>query len=536
MHVNLAHFLQEQAAIRPHATALLDGSNGALRRVTFAELERSSAQAASLLRAQGLGEGARALVFHPMAAELYAALGGMFRIGLTALFVDPSAGVEHIDRCCRLAAPSALLATPKAHLLRLKSGELRRIPVKFATGMGAPGAVRWSNRKAMAPDETVVACAPGTPALATFTSGSTGLPKMAVRSHGFLREQHSAVQETLRLGEGDVVLSTLPVFVLSHVASGAATLLPNVDVRHPGRVEAGPLVQQMSDERVTCVEGSPALYERIVRWCADRGAKLTQVGKAFVGGAPVFPDLLRRMQETLPNATVTAVYGSTEAEPIAHVSLDEIGAEDVAAMTGGAGLLAGAVVSAAQVRIVPDTVGDPIGPFGEAAFDALCLAAGEPGEIVVSGPHVLPGYWQGHGDEETKFRVAVGDSEIVWHRTGDAGYFDARGRLWLLGRCIAKIADRHGVLYPFAVECAAHQHVEVRHAAFVAHNGRRLLALELYAGGRPGGDEGERRLAAVLREELAWAYVDEVRMLSQLPVDKRHNSKVDYGALRQVLE
>ena len=268
MHINLAYLLQERAAAQPHATALLDGSRGALQRVTFAQLDHRTGQAAALLRQQGLVAGDRILLFHPMATELYVALGAIFRLGMTALFVDPSAGREHIDRCCRLAQPAALLATPKAHFLRLTSSELRRIPVKFATGMGAPGAVRWARREDMAPDDAIEDCAAETPALATFTSGSTGLPKMAVRSHGFLRQQHHALEETLGLGEGDIVLSTLPVFVLSHVASGACTLIPNVDIRHPGRVEAGPLVRQIMDEQVNCIEGSPALFERIERHCA----------------------------------------------------------------------------------------------------------------------------------------------------------------------------------------------------------------------------------------------------------------------------
>ena len=61
----------------------------------------------------------------------------------------------------------------------------------------------------------------------------------------------------------------------------------------------------------------------------------------------------------------------------------------------------------------------------------------QPGEIVVSGAHVGAGYVGGVGDAETKFRVG----EVIWHRTGDAGYLDAHGRLWLLGRCSARIAD-----------------------------------------------------------------------------------------------
>src|SRR5205085_4282669 len=121
-----------------------------------------------------------------------------------------------------------------------------------------------------------------------------------------------------------------------------------------------------------------------------------------------------------------------------------------------------------------DQWGTPVGPFTQAQFDAACCRAGEPGEIVVSGAHVLQGYLHGHGDDETKFRV----DGVVWHRTGDAGNLDESGRLWLLGRCVAKIRDEHGELYPFAAETAVYQDPNVRRAAVVAHHGKRILAVE----------------------------------------------------------
>ena len=88
-----------------------------------------------------------------------------------------------------------------------------------------------------------------------------------------------------------------------------------------------------------------------------------------------------------------------------------------------------------EVRILPDKWGEPIGSFTHAELEAQSLPAGETGEIVVSGPHVLGGYLHGRGDSETKFRV----NGTVWHRTGDAGYFDDTGRLWLMGRCAVNI-------------------------------------------------------------------------------------------------
>src|SRR5690606_35273458 len=193
-------------------------------------------------------------------------------------------------------------------------------------------------------------------------------------------------------------------------------------------------------------------------------------------------------------------------------------------MQRGGGLLAGHPIAAVRLRVLPDRWGTPIGPFAPAEFEAQALPPGATGEIVVSGGHVLTGYWQGEGDAETKIRVG----DTVWHRTGDAGYLDEVGRLWLLGRCAARIADEQGVIYPFAVECAAQGFDEVKHAALVSQGGQRVLALELYTPLTP-----ERR--ATLEQAVAWAKIGRLAVLPYLPVDPRHNAKIDYPALRKLL-
>jgi acyl-CoA synthetase (AMP-forming)/AMP-acid ligase II len=134
---------------------------------------------------------------------------------------------------------------------------------------------------------------------------------------------------------------------------------------------------------------------------------------------------------------------------------------------------------------------------------------------------VLAGYWRGVGDAETKLRVGG----VVWHRTGDLGVLDDRGRLWLLGRAAAAITDARGVTYPFAVECALRMRWPGLRSAFVAHEGRRVLVVE-DAGAPPD---------AALRATLAWTTVDDVVRVRRIPLDGRHNSKVDYPGLRRLL-
>ncbi|HXF64492.1 MAG TPA: AMP-binding protein [Caldilineaceae bacterium] len=523
--MNLADLLHTQAEIQPDAPALIDRTGGRAAFYTFARLDEAVARAATMLRQSGLRPGDRALLFHPMSADLYIALGALFRLGAAAVFVDPGLGRAQIADACARWQPQAFFGAPRAHLLRLVVPALRRIPLAIATGWGAPGAVRWAQLWRCPPDTGETSPAgPDTPALITTTSGSTGRPKVALRTQGFLLAQHKSIQAALGLGPGDRVATTLPIFVLSFLAAGAATLLPGVDLRRPGRVRAGPLVAQIVQDEATCLAASPAFLEQIARHCAAAGRTLPHITRIFGGGAPLFPDLLDELQAIAPNASITAVYGATEAEPIAHIEAAAITPADRQRMAQGGGLLVGLPVPSIQVRILPDRWETPLPPMTPAALEAAALPPGDAGEILVSGSHVLPGYEQGEGDAETI--LLAGDTR--WRRTGDAGYLDEKGRLWLLGRCAARVEDARGLLYPFAVECAAHTFAEVKHAALVSLSGERVLALELY---RP---LTEARQAALCKA-LAWAHLDRLLALPRLPVDKRHNAKIDYPALRRLL-
>ena len=516
--MNIAALLQQQADLQPDAVAIWDSVGGRERATTFASLAHQSAQAAALLSRHGLRAGDAVLILQPMSAELYTALTACFHLGLVAMFLDPSAGLRHVERCCELQAPAAFVASAKAHLLRLVSPALRHIPRQFAIGFAVPGAVPWRAAKALPEMADIAVADRDTPALLTFTSGSTGQPKAALRTHRFLLAQHRVLARTLGLTAGTVDLATLPVFVLANLASGVTSVIPQADLRFPGRIEAGPVLAQMERRGVQTMAASPALLERLVEECERKGLLLNGLRKVFTGGAPVFPGLLQRLGQVCPQAEIVAVYGSTEAEPIAEIALRNIQLDDYESMRGGAGLLAGPAVEEMGLRVLPTRWGEPIGPFTASEFELQCLDAGQVGEIVVSGDHVLTGYLHGRDEEETKFRVA----DQVWHRTGDLGQLDAQGRLWLLGRASARIVDSRGVLYPFAVECMVSSVPGVRRSALVSLDGKRVLAIDWITQTESALREVERLLAPF--------GIDAVRSVS-IPVDARHNAKVDYPAL-----
>lgn len=467
----IATFL-EQAEARPDAVAIIDGGG---RRVTFGELAQASAARAAVMREMGIGAGDAVLVARGVGIELYEILLAIFRLGAVATFPEPAAGIAGVRHAVRMAQPKAFAGGLLARVIRPFIAELRglrRIP--------DPASGRVSG--------DALADVPGDAlALITFTSGSTGAPKGIVRSVDFLLLQHRLLENLRRTSPDDIDLISLPVFILSNLAVGAASVIPKGKLTKPAQLDGGALAAQMRAERVNRVIAPPAVCARIV----ESGETLVELSAMFTGGGPVFPNLLHGMRKAAPKAELHAVYGSTEAEPIAHVAYDEISENDWRAMGEGAGLLAGSPIEEIEVALVND-------------------------EVQVAGPHVNRGYLDPKDDASTK----VTRDGVLWHRTGDAARIDERGRLWLLGRVDAA----SGGLFPFAVETAALSWPGVRAAGLAAVNERNMLAIS--------GDGID--VAALKPMAQALGDIQLVR-LDAVPMDKRHNSKVDYGRLKQVL-
>ncbi len=518
--MNIAEILAEHSHVHGDAPALIEVRVGHDRTTTFRELEAASARIAAQLAQSGVAAGDAVLVMHGMSAELYAFLIGLFRIGAVAIFVDPSAGWSLLDRCLQNHPPKAFFGSLKAHLLRLRIPALRRVGLTICT---SPlfGSLYISFGSCEPELRTIAAADDSAPALITFTSGSTGAAKGAVRTHGFLIAQHRALAASLHHRAGSMDLTTLPVFVLANLASGIASVIPHADMRRPGHIAPRPVLGQLQRLPIATMAASPAFVSRIAAECIRSGRRISRLERVFMGGAPVFPEDLRQARDAFPRADITAVYGSTEAEPMAEIALSAISSSDFCSMAQGRGLLAGNPVPSVSLRILRDQWGVSLGSMNPAQFRSLHLGPEAIGEIVVSGEHVLKGYLDGSGDSENKLHV----DGTVWHRTGDLGWLDNTGRLWLMGRAASTIRDERGVVYPFAVECAARQIAGVRRAAVLTIERRRIMVVEAES----------RTSANSIREAMTWADLDEIRTVHAIPMDKRHNAKIDYVSLRHML-
>ena len=490
---NVASHLGRLARQQPERAALIEPGG---RSVSFSEMESRTAEIAGGLASLGLEPGDRVLLLAPMGIPLYEALIASLRGLYTLVLLDPSAPTvaENLAR----VGLSAFIGSAKAHLLRLKHGELRGLKRYVSTGFTLLPHRRLDGLvgEALGPLDPP---SDDFPALLTFTTGSTGRPKTVARSHRFLEAQRSILSEHMGLSEDDIDLPTLPVFLLNSLAAGATCVLPDADLRRVDSVDPARVIRQLQEHGCTSTSGSPAFYAPLAEALLADGTTLPSLKKLFTGGARVPAALLEKLVRIAPNARVEVVYGSTEAEPIASISADEVLGETAAAERLGKGSCVGRPVPQIDLRVaVPGHV--------------EALQTGTIGEVVVAGEHVNEGYFE---DPEANAENKVASEGRTWHRTGDTGYLDERGRIWLVGR----VNDMVGELHPFMLEGRADAREWVRRSGLVAIDGEPVLAVAV--------EDPPEGWSEELGEELG-VRVEEV---DTVPVDPRHNAKIDRRAL-----
>jgi len=523
--VNVSHYFAGASCNSGQQVALGGGLGQWRRQVTYAELDRQVDAAVQVLVGQGLQPGDKVLLAVPQSIETYVAMLAILKAGLVVMFIDPAHGAVVTSRCLRAHPPAAVVGTRSALLLRLLLPELRKIRKVFVCGGRSGNATPICDGREAQRTLRPVARSNADSALLTFTSGSSGTPKAVLRTHGFLRNQMNVLGPVAKLRAGDIDLVAMPMFVLLNLANNVTSILPACSVKRPGRAEPRAIYAQLRDEHASRIVASPALLERLANHCLRSGLTLDHLHCVATGGGPVSPSLPDRLAAIAPKATIRTVYGSTEAEPIAAIDREQVSVADKRRMREGRGLLVGRPVRGCDLRILRDCPTATPQLQHENEFRSRCLERNQVGEIVVAGKHVLPGYADQSFDAGTKLNV----DGRRWHRTGDAGYIDDRGRLWLLGRCAAAIRDPGGTIYPFQIEYAACAVRGIRRAALLAQHRKKVLVLETSARDFEAGCIDAARCSVA-------GSVDRIVIVRHIPMDRRHDAKVDYPALQRMLE
>jgi acyl-CoA synthetase (AMP-forming)/AMP-acid ligase II len=257
----------------------------------------------------------------------------------------------------------------------------------------------------------------------------------------------------------------------------------------------------------------------------ERGVKLSTLRRVISAGAPVPAALMERFLRMLPEGSeILTPYGATECLPVACISSREVLAETAARTDRGAGVCVGAPVPSVEVRIIAID-DDPI----ERWRDDLELAPGEIGEIAVRGPQATRAYYnRPEATALAKIRAADGG---FWHRMGDLGYRDERGRLWFCGRKSDRVTTAHGTLYSVPCEAVFDTHPRVRRTALVgvsvAGELEPVLCVELLASEkRANGDAVTAELLEIGARHDHTRTIRSVLFHPAFPVDIRHNAKI----------
>jgi len=536
---NVSSLVEKNGALFPDRTAVKWVSSETFKNwhhglpmphesITYQAFADRSARLARGLKDAGIGKGDRVIILLPISLELYLALGAIMSIGAIAVFLDVGAK-EQLDASAHQIEPKAVIGTEAVFAAVLM---LNAIPLKIVVGPhSAKCYIEFADLRETEDGTPIEPVFSDAPALITYTTGSSGVPKGIVRTHAFLMAQHDALIQCIPYSEADIDLPTFPIFLLNNLACGIASVLPAINLAVPSERDAPVLTGQMLSEKVTCCTFAPALLARVTEYCQQQRIELPHLRRVVTGGAPADKDIVRRLKTVAPQAAVFVIYGSTEAEPISLIEADEL----LRDTSVGKGVNVGKIVRELKYKFIKIYRGDIV--LDDQGWQKWMVSEGEVGELVVSGPHVGQDYYRNPAAfKRNKIKDANGR---VWHRTGDVGLLDESNRLWIAGRVHNVILREKTYLFPLHAETLLKTLGFVNQAAFVGIDDETLgertcVTISLRRGfGTENLTQYLDQICALFKmHELP---VDEIRILAEIPMDSRHHSKVDYGKLKKML-
>jgi acyl-CoA synthetase (AMP-forming)/AMP-acid ligase II len=564
--LNVAAHLPKLAAERPHALAVVNpAGRDAWDRVsythyTFRQLDQASDYFARRLDKVGIVRGTRTVLMVPPSLEFFALTFALFKLAAVPVVVDPGMGVRNLGKCLKEAQPGAFVGIPKAHLARRILG-WGRGTVRVTVSVGRPGLGSALTLASLPREILTGGELPHLPvaevtademAAVLFTSGSTGVAKGVVYTHGIFSSQVEAIRAAFAIQPGEIDLATFPLFALFGPALGMTAIVPDMNSTRPARVDPEKIFEAVTNFGVTNLFGSPALLNRVARTnsgergCVStprtgrvnddvpssltgpilgaltrpRSPGLPSLRRVISAGAPVPASVIDRFVRLLPPGTqVFTPYGATEALPVAVIGSDEILGETRHATDEGRGVCVGRPVAGITVKVI--RISDEAIPAWSDDFE---LPPGEVGEIAVSGPWVTPAYF--NRPEATKLAKIAVPGGGFFHRMGDVGHLDDRGRLWFCGRKSQRVVTKTATLFTDMVEPIFNTHPAVFRSALVGVRGEPVLCVEREPGQSISDEQLRKELLAIGAKHEQTGGIRTVLFHPAFPVDIRHNAKI----------
>lgn len=507
--MNIVEVFEETARRRSSHTALIDKE----RRFSFARLLGEVDRQARRLRGVGFESGVHTLVLMKNSAEFVALVFALFRIGAIPILVDPGMGLGRFLKVIEEVEPEGLVGIPRAFALKKMSPKAFRT-VRCEACWGHFPEVADLRRGSLEEKTVTAEVGPDDTAAILFTSGSTGPAKGVVYTHSIFTKQVEVLESVYRFSPDDVDLPGFPLFGLFTAAMGVTGVIPDLDPSRPAHCNPFDLLTQIHRYGVTSLQGSPAIWKRVVEECLSRKITLPLIRRLITFGAPISFEFLEKWQRVAPNARISTPYGATEALPLTDIDAREILTTKAARNHRAAGMCVGKPLPLNKLRIVS---------YRERPETMEPLPTGEIGEVAVTGPVVTKSYYR---KPKATANSKLQTEEGVWHLMGDLGYLDEEGRLWLVGRKSHLIRFGEREMYPLPGEGMVLPHPDVERAALVEGKSGPILVVERRRGSMTTEAVLRRECLSLVRQTEEYGVVKEVVFHPGMPVDPRHNAKI----------
>jgi acyl-CoA synthetase (AMP-forming)/AMP-acid ligase II len=531
--VNVATYLRSMARIQPYKRAVVCPSGRdregrvAYTHLTFRQLDIESDCLARGLDDIGVSRGVRTILMVKPSLDFFALVFALFKVGAVPVVVDPGMGVSRMLNCLKESRARALVGIPPAHVLRtLAPAYFKSVNAFITVG------TRWFwggqtlqqvRSKHWEPYPMADTQADEIAAI-LFTTGSTGPAKGVFYTHGVFDAQVRNIRTQFGITPGEIDLPTFPLFALFDPALGMTAIIPDMDPTKPARVDPDKIIEAIVNHGVTNMFASPALLNRVGRHGKEKGIKLPTLKRVISAGAPATPANIEQFSAMLTaNAQIHTGYGATEAMPVSSFGSREILNETRTLSEKGYGMCVGKPISGVDLRIIRISDG-PIARW----TDDLALPDGEIGEIAVRGDQVTRGYFERPRDDA---HAKIDDGDTFWHRMGDLGWMDKKGRVWFCGRKSHRVVTEKNAMFTIPCEAIFNNHPRVFRSALVGvgPKGRQrpVICIEVDPDGSGRDKKGlKQELLELAKSSPITEEIQTILFHRGFPVDIRHNSKI----------
>jgi len=531
--VNIASHLTRVAEAVPYKRAVVypagrdDSGRVTYAHLTFMQLDRESDCLAHGMENAGITRGTRTILMVKPSLEFFLVIFSLFKIGAVPVVVDPGMGIRRMAGCFKEGRPEAFIGIPAAHILpTCYPNFFKTVRVWITVGR------RWFLRgftlnqmrqkpwKPYAAAETME----NDTAAILFTTGSTGPAKGAVYTHGNFEAQLNHIKTHLDLSTDEIDLSTFPLFALFWPPLGITSVIPDMDPVKPARANPKKIIEAISNQGVTSMFASPALLNRLAEYGKKRNIVLPSLKRIISAGAPVSPSIIEQCATLLcDGAEIHTPYGATEAVPILSIASNEILSETGKFSEKGYGICIGRPINDMKIRLIKIS-DDPIDLW----TDSLLVEDGEIGEIAVKGNLVTRHYFE---RPEYDALAKIKDRDSFWHRMGDLGWRDSKGRIWFCGRKSHRVVTEKKTLFTIPCEAIFNTHPRVFRSALVGIGPRdrqtAVICVELKKGRKNDGKQAiKNELLELARQNELTKDISTILFHKSFPVDIRHNSKI----------